>query len=103
MESVVKNEGSVCSVCLQHVLEPSIRSSLVNATRWFQTLAHQPRVAGVVGSVTLAAAAPVYDPKKFQELAPNKKVLPFSYFNIFLRLFRFRNHDLFIYLFLYGL
>ncbi|XP_068627991.1 elongation factor 1-gamma [Battus philenor] len=57
----------------QHVLEPSVRASLVNAVRWFNTVAQQPRVAAAVGSVQLCAAAPTYDPKKYQELTQSKK------------------------------
>ncbi|CAG9101260.1 unnamed protein product [Plutella xylostella] len=57
----------------QHVLEPSIRSSLVNVTRWFLTIANQPQVSAVVGAVTLCSATPVYDAKKYQELAAKKK------------------------------
>ncbi|CAK1582433.1 unnamed protein product [Parnassius mnemosyne] len=57
----------------QHVLEPSMRSDLVNVSRWFSTLAHQPKVAAVVGELTLCSAAPVYDPKKYQELTHAKK------------------------------
>ncbi|CAG5023739.1 unnamed protein product [Parnassius apollo] len=57
----------------QHVLEPSMRSDLVNVSRWFSTLAHQPKVAAVVGELTLCSAAPVYDPKKYQEIARAKK------------------------------
>ncbi|CAH2041244.1 unnamed protein product, partial [Iphiclides podalirius] len=56
----------------QHVLEPSLRSSLVNVTRWFNTLSQQPQVAPVVGPLTLCSAAPVYDPKKYQELQGKK-------------------------------
>lgn len=52
----------------QNVLDPSVRSSLGNVTRWFLTLAHQPQVKAVVGDVTLAAAPPVYDANKFNEL-----------------------------------
>ncbi|XP_026332370.1 elongation factor 1-gamma [Hyposmocoma kahamanoa] len=57
----------------QYVLEPSTRASLANVQRWFLTLSQQPPVAKVLGPVTLCAAAPVYDPKKFQELSQNKK------------------------------
>ncbi|NP_001036852.1 elongation factor 1-gamma [Bombyx mandarina] len=59
----------------QHVLDPSVRSSLINVQRWFLTVAHQPQVSAVVGSLTLCAAPPTYDPKKYQELAgaQNKK------------------------------
>ncbi|XP_032518337.1 elongation factor 1-gamma isoform X2 [Danaus plexippus] len=53
----------------QHVLDPSVRSSLVNVCRWFLTMSHQPQVSAVVGSVSLAAAPPVYDAKKYQELS----------------------------------
>ncbi|XP_045499771.1 elongation factor 1-gamma [Colias croceus] len=57
----------------QHVLEPSLRSSLVNVQRWFVTLANQPQVLRVTGALTLCSAAPVYDPKKYQELTKDKK------------------------------
>ncbi|CAH3974176.1 unnamed protein product [Pieris brassicae] len=57
----------------QHVLEPSLREPLVNVQRWFATLSHQPQVLAVVGPVSLCAAAPVYDPKKYQELTKDKK------------------------------
>lgn len=57
---------------LQQVLEPSVRASLVNVQRWFLTLAHQPQVVAVVGALTLCAAPPVYDPKKYQELTQKK-------------------------------
>ncbi|KAL4705782.1 hypothetical protein ACJJTC_016376 [Scirpophaga incertulas] len=57
----------------QHVLDPSVRSSLVNVTRWWMTIAHQPHVKKVVSAPSLCAAPPVYDPKKFQELAPKKE------------------------------
>ncbi|RVE46800.1 hypothetical protein evm_008584 [Chilo suppressalis] len=53
----------------QYVLEPSIRSGLVNVTRWFLTLANQPQVRAVTPPLTLCAAAPVLDPKKFQEIS----------------------------------
>ncbi|KAI5638215.1 elongation factor 1 gamma, conserved domain-containing protein [Phthorimaea operculella] len=57
----------------QHVLDPSIRSGLANVSRWFLTMAHQPQVSAVVGSLTLCAAPPTYDPKKFNELQGGKK------------------------------
>ncbi|XP_050674164.1 elongation factor 1-gamma [Leptidea sinapis] len=57
----------------QHVLEPSLRASLVNVQRWFLTLANQPQVLAVVGHLSLCSAAPVYDPKKYQELTKDKK------------------------------
>ncbi|XP_045524302.1 elongation factor 1-gamma [Pieris brassicae] len=57
----------------QHVLEPSLREPLVNVQRWFATLSQQPQVLAVVGPVSLCAAAPVYDPKKYQELTKDKK------------------------------
>ncbi|CAH0400289.1 unnamed protein product [Chilo suppressalis] len=53
----------------QYVVEPSIRSGLVNVTRWFLTLANQPQVRAVTPPLTLCAAAPVLDPKKFQEIS----------------------------------
>ncbi|XP_047521307.1 elongation factor 1-gamma [Pieris napi] len=57
----------------QHVLEPSLREPLVNVQRWFATLSRQPQVLAVVGPLGLCAAAPVYDPKKYQELTKDKK------------------------------
>lgn len=63
--------NSTC-IILQHVLEPSVRASLVNVQRWFLTLAHQPHVQKVLPSVSLCAQAPVYDPKKYAELAGKK-------------------------------
>ncbi|KPJ17317.1 Elongation factor 1-gamma [Papilio machaon] len=57
----------------QHVLEPSLRESLVNVTRWFSTVAHQQQVAAVVGELALCAAPPTYDPKKYQDLAHKKE------------------------------
>ncbi|XP_041981300.1 elongation factor 1-gamma [Aricia agestis] len=57
----------------QTVLEPSLRSSLVNVQRWFLTLANQPQVLAVVGPIKLCAAAPVYDAKKYQELTQGQK------------------------------
>ncbi|XP_022113184.2 elongation factor 1-gamma isoform X2 [Pieris rapae] len=57
----------------QHVLEPSLREALVNVQRWFVTLSQQPQVLAVVGPIVLCAAAPVYDPKKYQELTKDKK------------------------------
>ncbi|CAG9788458.1 unnamed protein product [Diatraea saccharalis] len=58
-----------------HVLEPALRSALVNVTRWFLTVAHQPQVRAALAASTspaLCTAAPVYDPKKFQELTGKK-------------------------------
>ncbi|KAG6454272.1 hypothetical protein O3G_MSEX008587 [Manduca sexta] len=57
----------------RHVLEPALRSELVNVTRWWRTVAAQPQVAAVVGDAPLCAEPPHYDPKKFQELAHPKK------------------------------
>ncbi|XP_045774078.1 elongation factor 1-gamma [Maniola jurtina] len=57
----------------QNVLEPEVRSTLVNVQRWFLTLANQPQVSAVVGAVTLCQAPPVFDPKKYQELTQHKK------------------------------
>lgn len=57
----------------QHVLDPQVRSEIVNVQRWFLTLAHQPQVAAVVGELSLCAAPPQYDPKKYQELSQSKK------------------------------
>ncbi|CAB3223312.1 unnamed protein product [Arctia plantaginis] len=57
----------------QHVLDASLRKSLVNVGRWFVTVANQPRVRAVVGDVTLCAAPPAVDHKKFQDLTNSKK------------------------------
>ncbi|CAF4832029.1 unnamed protein product, partial [Pieris macdunnoughi] len=57
----------------QYVLEPSLREPLVNVQRWFATVSQQPQVLAVVGPLGLCAAAPVYDPKKYQELTKDKK------------------------------
>ncbi|XP_063828561.1 elongation factor 1-gamma [Ostrinia nubilalis] len=53
----------------QHVLEPSVRASLGNVSRWFSTLAHQPAVTRVLPPAPLCAAPPVYDPKKYAEIS----------------------------------
>lgn len=58
------------------MLDPSTRSSLANVQRWFLTVAHQPAVARAVGAVPLAATAPLYDAKKFQDLASKKVIHP---------------------------
>lgn len=57
---------------LQHVLDPSVRSKLVNVQRWFLTVGHQPQVSRVVGEPALCVAPPVFDPKKYQELTHKK-------------------------------
>ncbi|XP_045451813.1 elongation factor 1-gamma isoform X2 [Melitaea cinxia] len=57
----------------QNVLDASIRSSLVNVQRWFLTIANQPQVSKVVGSIVLCEAPPTYDPKKYAELNQSKK------------------------------
>ncbi|CAK1543315.1 unnamed protein product [Leptosia nina] len=57
----------------QHVLDPSLRGPLVNVQRWFLTLANQPQVLAVVGTINLCAAPPTFDPKKYQELTKDKK------------------------------
>ncbi|XP_059062782.1 elongation factor 1-gamma [Achroia grisella] len=54
----------------QHVLEPSLRSSLPNVSRWFLTLQNQPSVLAVLPAAPLCAAAPVLP--KFQP-QDNKK------------------------------
>ncbi|XP_049874891.1 elongation factor 1-gamma [Pectinophora gossypiella] len=64
-----------CSLlhAFQHVLEPGARAGLGNVCRWWATLAAQAPVAAVAGHVPLCAAPPVYDPKKYQDLAHGKK------------------------------
>ncbi|KAJ8720464.1 hypothetical protein PYW07_012507 [Mythimna separata] len=57
----------------QHVLEPATRATLVSVTRWFNTLAAQAPVRSVLPDVALCSAPPTYDPKKYAELAGNKK------------------------------
>ncbi|XP_026731187.1 elongation factor 1-gamma [Trichoplusia ni] len=56
----------------QHVLEPGVRASLRNVSRWWGTLAAQARVRAVLGALPLCAAPPVYDAKKFQDLSHKK-------------------------------
>jgi len=51
----------------QYVLEPSVRSSFGNVTRWFKTILNQPQVSKVVSNFQLAEKAIEFDPKKYAE------------------------------------
>eukprot|EP00009_Paramoeba_aestuarina_P005741 CAMPEP_0201521746 /NCGR_PEP_ID=MMETSP0161_2-20130828/15995_1 /ASSEMBLY_ACC=CAM_ASM_000251 /TAXON_ID=180227 /ORGANISM="Neoparamoeba aestuarina, Strain SoJaBio B1-5/56/2" /LENGTH=330 /DNA_ID=CAMNT_0047920443 /DNA_START=66 /DNA_END=1055 /DNA_ORIENTATION=+ len=68
--------GSLCCA-FKSVFDQKLRKPFKNVVRWFTTVANQPQVFGVVGSVTLAgdkapineqgAAAPAADEKKEEE------------------------------------
>lgn len=45
--------GSTLLPAFQTVLDPAIRSNLVNVTRWFNTFVNQPQVKAVLGEVKL--------------------------------------------------
>lgn len=45
--------GCTLLPAFQTVLDPSIRSNLVNVTRWFNTFVNQPQVKAVLGEVKL--------------------------------------------------
>lgn len=45
--------GSTLLPAFQTVLDPTIRSNLVNVTRWFNTFVNQPQVKAVLGEVKL--------------------------------------------------
>lgn len=51
----------------QYVLEPSVRSSFGNVTRWFNTILNQPQVSKVVSKFQIAEKAIEFDPKKYAE------------------------------------
>lgn len=53
-----------------HVLDPSVRNTFENVTRWFVTFVNQPNVVKVIGKVELAEKMAQFDGKKYAELHP---------------------------------
>ncbi|KAM3957825.1 LOW QUALITY PROTEIN: elongation factor 1-gamma [Aphomia sociella] len=58
----------------QHVLEPALRSQLPNVSRWWRTLAQQPRVRAVLPPAPLCAAPPAPPAQKKDGGKKDKKV-----------------------------